>query len=220
MRDFRWKRMLSLAAPVAVLVALVAYALAAHLVFASGEGTRLVALFAWAPLAVTALWLLWSSPYRRIVVLAVAGATVALWVLWPDRGLDVGLVYLGQYVAAQMALCALFGRTLLAGHEPLVTRLARLVHKELPPPITRYTRHVTIAWTLFFAGMGVVAVLVYAFAPAAAWSVFVNLLTLPCVCAVFVIEYIVRRLRFPWFGHASILAGVRAFGRALDQTQP
>ena len=204
----------------AVFGALVAYGVAAHLVFASGESTRLVALFAWAPLALTALWLLWGSPYRRSAVLAVAVATAALWVLWPDHSLNVSLVYLGQYVTVQAALGALFGRTLLAGHEPLVTRLARLVHKELPPPIARYTRHVTVAWALFFAGMGVLAVLLYAFAPRAAWSAFINLLTVPCIVAMFVIEYIVRRLRFPWFGHASIFAGVHAFRRALDRKEP
>lgn len=212
--------MLSLAVPTAMFGALVVYAVAAHLVFASQEGTRLVALFAWAPLALTALWLLWGTSFRRSAVLAVAAVTVALWILWPEHGLDVGLVYLGQYVAAQVCLGALFGRTLLAGHEPLVTRLARLVHKELPPPITRYTRAVTVAWALFFAGMGTLAVLLYAFAPRATWSAFVNLLTLPCVCAMFGVEYIVRRLRFPWFGHASILAGVREFRRALDRTEP
>lgn len=213
-------RLLSLTVPAAIFCALVAYAIAAHLVFASQEGTRLVALFAWAPLALTALWLLWGTAYLWSTILVVAAVTAALWILWPEHGMDVGLVYLGQYVVAQACLGALFGRTLLAGHEPLVTRLAVLVHKELPPPIVRYTRSVTVAWTLFFAAMGLLAILLYAFAPRAAWSAFINLLTLPCVVAMFVVEYIVRRLRFPWFGHASILAGVREFRRALDRTQP
>lgn len=213
-------RLLSLAVPAAIIFALVAYAIAAHLVFASQEGTRLVALFAWAPLALTALWLLWGTSYLRGAVVVVAVVTAALLIWWPEHGMDVGLVYLGQYVVAQVCLGALFGRTLLAGHEPLVTRLALLVHKELPPPIVRYTRNVTVAWTLFFAGMGLLAILLYAFAPRAAWSAFINLLTLPCVVAMFVVEYIVRRLRFPWFGHASILAGVREFRRALDRTEP
>jgi len=213
-------RLLTLVVPAAIVFALVVYAIAAHLVFASQEGTRLVALFAWAPLAVTALWLLWGTSYLRGAVVVVAAVTAALLILWPEHGMDVGLVYLGQYVVAQICLSVLFGRTLLAGHEPLVTRLALLVHKELPPPIARYTRTVTVAWTLFFAGMGLLAILLYAFAPRAAWSAFINLLTLPCVVAMFVVEYIVRRLRFPWFGHASILAGVREFRRALDRTEP
>ena len=213
-------RLLSLAVPVATCCALVAYAIAAHLVFVSQVGTRLVGLFVWAPLALTALWLLWDTAYLRIAFLVVATVTAALWALWPEHGLDVGVVYLGQYVVMQVCLGVLFGRTLLAGHEPLVTRLALIVHKQLPPPILRYTRTVTIAWTLFFAAMGLLAILLYAFAPRAAWSAFINLLTLPCVVAMFVVEYIVRRLRFPWFGHASILAGVREFRRALDRSEP
>src|SRR6185503_11461496 len=110
-RELALTRLLTLAVPAAIVFALVAYAIAAHLVFASQEGTRLVALFAWAPLAVTALWLLWGTSYLRGAVVVVAAVTAALLILWPEHGMDVGLVYLGQYVVAQVCLGALFGRT-------------------------------------------------------------------------------------------------------------
>ena len=77
---------------------------------------------------------------------------------WPAGGLDVSALYLLQYLALHAALGALFARTLRPGHEPLVTRLARAVHGELPAPIMRYTRAVTFAWTLFFAAMGLMVV--------------------------------------------------------------
>jgi uncharacterized membrane protein len=214
------RRFLPIAVTAGAAAVLVAYTLLAHRVFASGQGTRLAALLACAPLAITLLWLLWGSRYRWAATAGAGAGGVLLWVLWPDRGLDMTLLYLAQYLAVQLGLAALFGRTLLAGREPLVTRFARAVHGELPPPIQRYCRAVTIAWTLFFAAMAATAILLYAFAPRAAWSAFLHLLTLPCVAAVFVIEYIVRRVRFPWFEHASILAGVRAFQRAFERTQP
>ena len=195
--------------------AILAYAVTAHLVFASGSGSRLVAVFAWAPLAFTTLWLLRNSAYRSAALGVVVIITLALWLLWPAHGMDPGPVYLGQYVAMQVALAAVFGRSLMAGQEPLVTRIARLVHQQLPPPIERYTRNVTLAWAVFFIAMAVVAILLYVWANRAVWSAFVNLLTVPCLGAMFGAEYVVRRWRYPWFDHASILAGIRTFRRAM-----
>ena len=212
-------RIVSAAVPAVAFIAFAAYAIAAHLVFATAQGTRLAGLFVWAPLALTALWLLWDSAYRRAAAAVFAVVTAALWFLWPDRGADITMLYLGQYVALHAGLGALFGRTLLGEREPLVTRLARLVHGELPPPISRYTRAVTAAWTLFFGAMAAGSVLLYVFAPRVTWSAFVNLLTLPCVVAMFLVEYAVRRLLFPWYRHVSIFVGVRAFWRSLDRTQ-
>jgi uncharacterized membrane protein len=197
----------------------VGYALLAHVVFASGQGTRAAAVIAWSPLALTLLWLAWGSRWRVHVVLGGGAATILLLSLWPRQGLDVSLVYLAQYLALQGALATLFGRTLLPGREPLVTGFARMLHGELPPPIARYARAVTAAWVLFFAAMAATAVLLYLFAPRAAWSAFVNLLTLPCVVAMFGLEYMVRRLRYPWFEHASLLAGVRVFQRSVARRQ-
>lgn len=120
----------------------------------------------------------------------------------------------------QAVLGTLFGRTLGAGREPLVTRLARRVHGELPPPIERYTRSVTTVWAAFFAIMAAVAIALYALASREAWSAFVNLLTIPCVATLFVVEYAVRRIRFPNFQHVSILEGARAFERAFVAREP
>ena len=138
----------------------------------------------------------------------------------PVNRTDASLVYQLQYLAMQGALAVLFGRTLLAGREPLVTRFARIVRGELQPAIERYTRSVTLAWTLFFIVMALIAVVLYSAAPRETWSAFVNLLTLPCVLAMFVAEYAVRRIRFPALQHSSILAGARAFQRAFTSREP
>jgi uncharacterized membrane protein len=205
---------------VLTILAILAYAVAAHAAFAPGRPTPVAAAMALLPLGCAVVLLAWTSRWRLPVLAVLGAAAVALVWWWPARGLDVSAVYLLQYLALHAALCTLFARTLWPGHEPLVTRLARAVHGELPKPIARYTRAVTLAWAVFFAAMGLVALLLYLAAPRAAWSAFVNLTTLPAVAAMFAAEYLVRRRRFPWFEHVSILAGVTAFQRAFGRRAP
>jgi uncharacterized membrane protein len=201
----------------AAVFAVAGYAILAHAVMSRAQPTRAAALVALLPLVGSILVLAWSTRWRLLAVGAASALAACPLLLWPERGLDLSAIYLGQYVAVQAALAALFGRTLARGREPLVTRLARSVHGELPPPIDRYTRAVTLAWTLFFVAMAASAILLYVLAPRSTWSSFVNLLTVPCVAAMFAIEYAVRRVRFPWFRHASVMAGVRAFLQAFGR---
>lgn len=202
------------------LLAVAAWTIGAHVVFAAGEPSRLATLYAGAPIAVTAAWLLRHARWRPLWFALIAGALLSAVLIVPVNRTDASLVYQLQYLAMQGALAVLFGRTLLAGREPLVTRFARIVRGELQPAIERYTRSVTLAWTLFFIGMALIAVVLYSAAPRATWSAFVNLLTLPCVLAMFVVEYAVRRIRFPALQHSSILAGARAFQRAFTPREP
>lgn len=210
----------TVASTLAALLAFGAWTVAAHVVFSDTTPTRLAMLFAWLPVGVTALWLARRSRRRALWYVAVAVATVALLLIDPVRRLDASLVYQLQYLAMQAALAVLFGRTLVRGHVPLVTRFARLLHGELPLPMERYTRAVTFAWTAFFVGMGMIAVALHGLASREAWSAFVNLLTLPCVLLMFVAEYAVRRMRFPDFQHSSLLDGARAFRRAFGPHDP
>jgi uncharacterized membrane protein len=59
--------------------------------------------------------------------------------------------------------------------------------------------------------MGLGSLLLFAFAPLPAWSLFVNVLSLPLIVAMFVAEYIYRVLRYRQFSHVSLLTAVRAF---------
>ena len=124
----------------------------------------------------------------------------------------VGLVALCgiPHAAINLALLWLFGRTLLAGREPLITGFARKFHGTLPPHMERYTRRVTIAWCAFFAGELVVSA-VLLMSSVEIWSLFVNALTGPLVAFMFVAEYVYRVIRYRDFPHASIWQGVKAF---------
>lgn len=115
------------------------------------------------------------------------------------------------HAAINLTLLWMFGRTLARGREPLITGFARQVHGALPPELEAYTRNVTAAWCAFFAAEIAVSAVLLLVAPLSTWSLFVNTLTAPLVAAMFVGEYVLRRLRFPDHEHASIFKGVEMF---------
>jgi uncharacterized membrane protein len=73
-------------------------------------------------------------------------------------------------------LAVFFGRTLLFGETPLITRFSILLRGKLEPRVAGYTRRVTQMWTLFFILLTLESVLLSLFAPLEIWSLFTNLL--------------------------------------------
>jgi hypothetical protein len=113
------------------------------------------------------------------------------------------------HAAAYGFLLWLFGRTLRDGREPLVTRFALHVHGTLMPKMYTYTRQVTVAWCVFFAGQLAVSLTLFVFAPLETWSMFV-MLNLPLVILMFAGEYLVRVVRHPDHPRASVGSMLRA----------
>jgi uncharacterized membrane protein len=74
---------------------------------------------------------------------------------------------------------------LATGRVPLCTRWATVVHGPLAPAVTRYTRSVTAAWTLFFALMTTGLIALFLLAPFPAWSAFANFCGFPLIVAMF-----------------------------------
>jgi len=138
---------------------------------------------------------------------------------WRSVGASPALFYPIPYLAVYLFLLFLFGRTLKPGREPLVTRIATHVQGELPAYMVDYTRRVTWAWCVFFAGMAVTSMLLFVLAPLPIWSVFNNLLNLPLVMAMYLGENAWRLWRYPDFPHASIATVFRAF-RNFDFNRP
>jgi uncharacterized membrane protein len=190
----------------------VGYAAATHWAVASGRADTLGIALALAPLLVGLVWLSARTRQPPWVKLSALAAALGLAALVARRGtLAVSLLYPLPSILVYGGLLWIFARTLAPGREALVTRLARHVHGTLPEDITAYTRQVTWAWCVFFAAMGLISVLLFAFSPLAAWSLFVNVLGLPLICAMFVGEYIYRVLRYRHFSHAPLFASVWAF---------
>lgn len=189
----------------------VCYPFLAHYTNSSAHSSNLGALVAVAPLALISLVLAWRSPRRIAMLAAVTLASAVLWMGWSSLEHHYGLVYWLQHVGMQLILLMAFGRTLLAGRQPLCTRFAEAVHAPLTLQHEMYARQVTIAWTLFFALMALISSVLFFLAPLTTWSIFANFFTLPLVAMMFAAEYGVRRWMFPDIQRAHILDAVRAF---------
>lgn len=103
-----------------------------------------------------------------------------------------------------------FGRTLVAGSTPLVTRIASASRNgNMPPELLTYTRQVTLLWTLVLGGMALFSAALALFAPLATWSLFTNFINYLIPAAVFPLEYLVRRLRFRHLEHPGFIGFIR-----------
>jgi uncharacterized membrane protein len=145
-----------------------------------------------------------QGPLGRVAWLSVAAAVVLGWRYAPSL-----LLYVPP-AALNVAFGAYFVLTLAPGREPRIATFARLERgAELPPDLARYTRGLTWLWTMFFFGSAVVGVLLAAFAPLPVWSSFVNVASYVAVAALFVGEYLYRKLRFPHYRHAPLATLIR-----------
>ena len=188
----------------------VTYALLAHYSNATPGHAALGTLLAAGPVWLLALLLAWRSATRATAVAACVMIAVLALVYWRSLAAHFPWLYLAQQAGTYALLGAAFGRTLSAGVTPLCTRFAARVHGPLPNAVARYTRSVTVAWTVFFAIIAVALVTIFFLAPLRDWSAFANFCTPLLVAAMFVIEQFVRRRALPGLEHVGIFATIRA----------
>lgn len=193
----------------------VAYVVLAHYTSATPAVGSWAVLLAGAPMAVVGLSFARESRGGALIWLLVGAVVVGLAWAWPRLHNPVGWLYFIQHVSVNAVLGMIFGRSLLRRHEPLVTALARLVHEEMTPELLGYTRRVTAAWTAFFLAMAALSILLFAFAAIEVWSVFANLLAMPLVAVMFIVENEVRKRVLPPRDQVGILAAVRAFRASM-----
>jgi uncharacterized membrane protein len=145
------------------------------------------------------------------VLLGVSGLFVLAAVAGQAR--NVNQLYLVQHVGAHLLLAWGFGSTLVGGATPLITRMARSVHAQVPPAMERYTGRLTAVWATYFVVMAVLAVGLYLWAPHAWWSLFINVLTPVGAGLMFVGEYGLRYVLHPEFERVTLWGTVQAFRR-------
>jgi uncharacterized membrane protein len=197
-----------------------AFAVLAHAALVEGVSPAVGAALSAIPLALLALWFARRTHHRAALAIVAAAVALALWLGWGSLERHFPDLLFVEHAASNLFLAALFGRTLTGGREPLITTFARLVHGNLPPEVLRYTRQVTIAWTLFFAALFVASCALYLTGERAAWSMLANFATPVGVGAMFAIEYVVRHRVLPNWERVGILGGVRAFSRHFSQARP
>ena len=186
-----------LAVAIAIASAFFGYQFLIHKISVSGNLTVLSAALILIPFVVAVTWLIAAEIGLRYA-LAISFTLILLCLLafrvlgFPQPAIILGMPHL----AANSFLMWFFGRTLTYQREPLITTLARKVHGSLPPELVSYTRHVTIAWTLFFAMQISCSIGLYSFASLEAWSTFINILSSPLIVLMFLCEYTYRVLRY------------------------
>jgi uncharacterized membrane protein len=147
------------------------------------------------------LWFLSKAwPLRHFLVLlagiiAVAAAAVIALGLPPIR--SAGLAVAGCcHTVAYISVLIWFATSLRPDHEPVVTSFARRVRRTMPDKVLRYTRHVTVAWCVFFGAQLVVSAGLLMLAPQAIWAGFVTLLNMPLIVTMVLAEFGVRMVLF------------------------
>lgn len=212
-RNMRW---LGIAALV------IGYPLLAHYTNNATHNGNLGALVALAPVVLVVVMLAKQAPLRLVTLYVLLCAALllctalllcnALWAGWSTLTQHFWVLYWLQDAGLQLLLSVTFGRTLIAGRQPLCTRFAEMVHAApLTPQHEVYARQVTVAWTLFFAVMTLTSTLLFFLTPLTTWSAFANLLTLPLIALMFIAEYGIRRCRLPDTRNTHILDAIRAF---------
>lgn len=196
----------------AVGVLIIAWAALAHYGSAGGAPADFSVALASAPIVALVVILLWRVGHPLWIALGGLAMLGLLALAWPTLRQNVALLYYLQHLATNLALGALFGRSLFAGREPLVTHFAKLAHDGVISAVkARYTRRVTVAWTIFFLASAGVSTALFWLAPAIAWSVFANLLSVPLLGLMFVGEHLIRHFALGPEDRSSVADTIRGY---------
>lgn len=202
------------------------------------------------PLMVVLLWLALAAGYLaasttgyRVTAMAIVGLMVGVLLAASGRvmvgaisaAVIVGLcLYFStsmQFIVYAPALAAFafmawfFYRTLRPGSEPLITRVARIEHPDLPPDMASYTRTLTWAWSLCFVLLFTVTLLLAPLVALDTWSRWAHGLGYLLPGSLFLGEYAYRHHRFRDHHHDSLwvlIANIVAVCRdaALSSSMP
>jgi len=157
----------------------------------------------------------WRTRARWVALAGVIGVLAVALAYSSSLAAHVSALWFVEHVSINLLLAAFFGRTLLPGTEPLITRIARAMRPSMPQEVVEYTRAVTVAWTIYFAVMAALSITLYFGSSIAIWSAFATFVSGPGVALMFLFEFALRRRRVPG-SHASIAQSIAGF-RALVQ---
>lgn len=127
----------------------------------------------------------------KSALFALAGLSLILFGWWGGLHWSAPVALIVP-VAIFLTLAWLFGSTLKPGSEPLVTLMARTMGDEMDPATCRYTRYVTLAWTLFLTTLALISAALALWAPITLWSLFTNLISYLLVALFFIGEFYIR----------------------------
>lgn len=136
------------------------------------------------------LFFLQLQPWRTIYwVLLVLLSGMVAW-LTPR---SAGMILYAPPILTIFLLFGIFFRSLLPGSDPLVSRIARLMHENPSTQLLQYTHAVTIGWVIFLLLMLVEVIALTLFAPQQQWSLFTNFYNYLFIVSFFFVEFLCRR---------------------------
>jgi uncharacterized membrane protein len=192
--------------------------LAIHAAIATARWTELVVLIPAAQLLILATIAVIRDP-ARMKWLAPIGVFAAVGLVMAGRaGISLTLMPGIPHALAYASFLIGFGYTLLPGHVAILTRVVDAVRGPLPPEMILHTRRVTFAWCCFFAGQLLLSLLLYVYAPLEVWSFFINVLNLPLVVLMFVLEGLYRLYRFRDFPLDSLSDIIRVVAKTTERS--
>lgn len=200
-----------------------AYPITTHLAIARRSSTLTVA----AIVILAALVMIpWLASGRLAAWLLLPVVAAGCWAI-SDAHLALLPLYLPPIVIPA-SVAWLFARTLLAGQTPLIEQFVRAMDRTEKPDaaVLRYARQLTSVWAALLSSLALINLLLAAFAspkglliafgfepaitlPQEAWSLFANFIAYLIIVVFFVVEYVVRRQRFPQQPYRSFLDFIR-----------
>lgn len=157
---------------------------------------------------------LYQHHYKQFVTLGLVTISI---VLIGISGHPQWIIYSLPF-ALLLVLAVVFCNSLRAGKVPYITYMAQLIRQHtLDPKSQKYTRNVTIAWTIMLFALLVEMLSLALFAPLAIWSYTVNFLNYILIATFFIIEYIIRRIHLRHIPHASFIKFIK---NLLQTNQP
>ncbi len=159
-------------------------------------------------IGIALLWR-WARPLPAASVTALLA--IALYHYWPQLETHFEWADLAQQAGLFGLLTASFLRSLGAGRVPMCTQLAARLHGPLLAEEVVYTRHATLAWTIFYAALTLAIVLLFFAVPLKIWSMFVNFATYALIALMLALDHTIRARMLPHAPRARLLASIRQF---------
>ena len=128
-----------------------------------------------------------KSDKKHSQLLMLIGIAFCILAVWSNN-----LITLRFYpVLISFCLFVIFASSLFYP-PPVIERLARLQHPDLPEQGVRYTRKVTQVWCVFFVCNGLIATVTAVWSSLAWWSLYNGFISYILMALLMVVEYLVR----------------------------
>lgn len=127
-----------------------------------------------------------------------------------------GSIYFAYFppVVIFMLLLFVFANSLRKNQIPIVTDIGEKTRGPLSPEMRKYTRSVTLVWSLFFLVMTLWSIVLPWFVSPVTWSWLTNFAHYIIVAALFSAEYIYRKWRFQDHDHPNFMNYIKIVVKA------